>query len=439
MFLAISIVAALPYLIAIGYLGYKWFVRPDLAIGSSPPGGTYNPLVNSLTPILNKTLYWHHFTAKATGGSVDNIQLLKEGKLDFAVVQDGVSAAGEVRALARLYRSPMHIAVRKDTGITNITQLGSSSPNKRWRIYLGPEGSGTRRITMLILEHYGISYVGFDDVGAVTPYTATPQNWSFDDAARALLNSRLDGAFLHVGLGSAAVETLSKSPDIRLVPVDRCDGIVLKHPYLSRMDIPEGTYGGTNVFPESTIKTIATSELLVCRKETSDRVAYEVVKALYQNAGPLLVDNFGMLSQLGPVEASSSLYYQVHPGADAYYKGKGEPALFSWASVIAAIGYSGTVYSFAWEMMRRRRTKRLKLELDNIMERTRRGEFAAPNGQSVSQELFCQWASRALEQYKDGKISRDSYEMLSTYREHAESMVAHGKSARPGEPKRTLP
>ena len=80
-----------------------------------------------------------------TSGSVENLKLLADKKVEVAFLQGGVGVEEEypdLRGLASLYLEPLWIFVKKDLDVTGFQDLVGK------RIAIGPEGSGTRQIAM---------------------------------------------------------------------------------------------------------------------------------------------------------------------------------------------------------------------------------------------------------------------------------------------------
>ena len=80
-----------------------------------------------------------------TKGSIENLELLRDGKVDAAIIQyDAMIGSGitglEIKLIGTLYPEYVHMIVKQNSEISNVTQL---NPNKH-KIAIGRIGSGTR-------------------------------------------------------------------------------------------------------------------------------------------------------------------------------------------------------------------------------------------------------------------------------------------------------
>lgn len=127
--------------------------------------GTYFPLGGAVADILNKNIPGANASAQSTGASVANINLLQQGKVDLAFVQNDIAyyAANGVemfkdkkvaglKGLATLYPKTIQIVALDKSGITSLDQI------KGKRVAVGVAGSGTEANARQILEAYGITY-----------------------------------------------------------------------------------------------------------------------------------------------------------------------------------------------------------------------------------------------------------------------------------------
>ena len=104
-------------------------------------------------------------SAQSTGGSVANINMLKEGSIDLAFVQNDIAyyamhgtemfegkQVDGLQGIAALYPETCQFITLDKTGIKSIKDL------KGKRVAVGPAGSGAEANARQILEAYGITY-----------------------------------------------------------------------------------------------------------------------------------------------------------------------------------------------------------------------------------------------------------------------------------------
>ena len=137
-----------------------------IAIASGSEAGQYHHLAQELKEFLKLEYPRITVEIKTSNGSAENLDLIKEGEVQFAFYQnnsrsqteeasngklkDADRTDGEVRAVANLYAEVLHIVVRKSTGIETIRDL------RKVNVSVGPKGSGTFQIAAQVLSHYDI-------------------------------------------------------------------------------------------------------------------------------------------------------------------------------------------------------------------------------------------------------------------------------------------
>ncbi|MEH6527265.1 MAG: TAXI family TRAP transporter solute-binding subunit [Sneathiella sp.] len=257
-------------------------------------------------------------TGQTTRGSIANIEGVLGGSLETGLAQsDMVQAAytgtgvyrlkkpaKDLRVIANLYPENIHLVVRRDAGITNISQL------KGKRISLDLPGSGTRENAKLILSAYGI---------APLEYQAIPVN--ADKAVGMMLNKELDAFFFVAGYPVTAVSELANTGIIDLLPINGkiAEKIVNDHSYYSLSEIPEGVYDGIAATP-----SLAVSTQWVVNANMEEDVVYDVTRALWHPKNRVLLDNGHLKGKHIRLEtALDGIATPLHAGAEKYYRENG--------------------------------------------------------------------------------------------------------------------
>ncbi|MCR4420876.1 MAG: TAXI family TRAP transporter solute-binding subunit [Spirochaetales bacterium] len=295
-----------------------FFVSADkifLNIGTGGTAGTYYPLGGAIAEILNSKLTNVNATAVSTGGSVANINMLKENSIQMAFVQNDVAYYAYngieffqdkkftgMKALCSLYPETVQIVTLANKGIKTIYDL------KGKRVAVGAAGSGVEVNARQILAAAGLTY---KDIAV--------QYLSFADAANGLRDGTLDVAFLTAGLPTAAVRDIASQKDIMLIkiPDNIVKDLISKYPFYIKTVIPKDTY------PKVTedIQSLAVLAMLVVRDDMTDDLAFSIVKAIFENLQRLEVAH-----QMGKfIKKENALFgisIPMHPGAEKYFKGK---------------------------------------------------------------------------------------------------------------------
>jgi len=247
--------------------------RTFLSIGTGGTGGIYYPLGGALASRLSLADSMRQYTAEVTGGSVENVNRIREGQIDLGFAL-AVAAYGayhgegdfsrpdpELRVVAPLYPNLTHVMVPAGSDVRSLADLAGK------RVSVGSAGSGTEQISRQLLEIYGLTY---DDV--------EPRYLSFSESSAALRDGAIDAAILSVGYPAAAVLEAATTSGIRLVPIDaeRAAALRARHPYYSAGEIPGGVYPGV----DAPVPTVAMMNWIVGSSRLPDDVVTLVLNTL---------------------------------------------------------------------------------------------------------------------------------------------------------------
>ena len=292
-----------------------------VTIGTGGVTGVYYPTGGAICRLVNQGRDEHGIrcSAESTGGSVFNLNTIREGELDMGVVQsdwqyhayhgsDQFEDAGpneELRALFSLHPEPLTLVVRPDSGIEGLEDVLGK------RVNIGNPGSGQRATTDLMLDRLGWDY---DDFGLISEVPSREQ-------AQVLCDDRIDAFFFTVGHPSGSIQEPIATCDARIVSIehDEIDALVEDFPYYFHATIPGGMYPGH----DEDIHTWGVGATFVSSTATSDDVIYEVVKAVFEN-----FDTFkGLHPAFAPLEketmVTDGLSAPLHEGARRYYEEAG--------------------------------------------------------------------------------------------------------------------
>lgn len=192
-----------------------------------------------------------------SNGSLENLQRLREpdSNVDLAFVQGGVSDAsdaGTLMSLASLYYEPLWFFYRIEVA----DEIDNLATMEGRRMAIGAEGSGTRAIVSRLLSDNGL---------AVTAQTVLPIGGS--DAADALIEGLIDGAFFVASSTSPTLQKLFTQSDIRLMSFNRAGAYAMRYRFLSQVQLPHGALDLKHDVPHQDIKMVATTANLVARKK----------------------------------------------------------------------------------------------------------------------------------------------------------------------------
>lgn len=292
-----------------------------VTIGTGGVTGVYYPAGGAICRLVNKDRKEHGIrcSVESTGGSIYNLNAIRQGELDLAVAQsdwqyhayNGTSEFKDdgpnkkLRAVFSLHPEPFTVVARKDSGVKNFEDL------KGKRVSVGNPGSGQRATAEVLMDEMGWDMSAFS---LAAELKAAEQS-------QALCDNKIDAFFYTVGHPSGAIKEATTSCDSVLVNVDNAatKKLVEENPYYRVATIPGGMYRGND---EDTT-TFGVAATFVTSADVPEDVVYEVVKAVFEN--------FDSFKRLHPAFENlkkeemvhDALSAPLHPGAVKYYKEAG--------------------------------------------------------------------------------------------------------------------
>ena len=277
--------------------------------------GVYYPLGSALTKIYGDNIKGSKVQVQVTKASVENLNLLQEGKGEIAFVLGdsakdawaGNEDAGfknkldKLRIIGAIYPNYVQIVASKGSNIKTLTDL------KGKRISVGAAKSGTELNARAVLAAAGMSY---KDLGKV-------EYLPFAESVELIKNRQLDATLQSAGLGVASLKDLANSVEINVVAVPADVVKKMGAPFIPGT-IPAETYKGQT----TAVSTTAIVNYLVTRKDVSDATAYQMTKLFYENR-PALVAAHSAAKDINVKDAANNPPLPLHPGAAKYYKEKG--------------------------------------------------------------------------------------------------------------------
>lgn len=289
-----------------------------LTMGTGSPGGVYYPLGGGMAVIVEKSVEGLRCAAESTGASVENSRLVGIGDTDMGMVMGSVGYKATqgmdpfkkkypLVALFQMYPAPEHIVTTEQSGIKCFADL------KGKKISIDVPGSGCSTVAKAMLSEYGF------DLDKDVKLADLTQS----ESVQALKDGIVDACFFNFAYPASAIMDLAATRDLVLIPVEQefLDRMLKKYPYYVGVTIPKGTY------PKVAYDVICVgdSNVMVAHKDMPEEIAYQVVKAIYENVDQgkyALINIHPIAKQLTPQNAVNSPI-PVHPGAMKYFKEKG--------------------------------------------------------------------------------------------------------------------
>lgn len=291
-----------------------------LNIGTAAVGGSYYPAGTSLANALNNNLKSFNIKAngQATGGSTENINMMRDGEMELAVLNSSVgyqayagkdvfenNAYNDLRTICQLWTNPIQMVVTKKSGVNTWQDL------KGKKVSIGQAGSGSEVLTKEMLD--GISGISIEDI--------KQEFLGFEQSADAMRDGRIDAAQLSGGIPLPSVLDLhSSNIGVKLLPMtqeDR-DGVTSKYPNWSDFTIPANTYPGQT----DPCDTVALFTQLVVRADLDEELIYSITKTLFENLDEIY-NSYEALRGMTLNDATKGLIAPLHPGALRYFEEQG--------------------------------------------------------------------------------------------------------------------
>jgi len=287
--------------------------KTNLILATGGTSGTYYPFGGSMAQIFNSKIPNMNVTAQATGASVENLKLISQKEAELAIVQNDMtdyayngtesfkdSKVENVRVIANLYPEVIQIVSSADSGINTLTDI------KGKKFSVGAPGSGVEANARQLLEVMGMTYNDF-----------SANYLSFAESADSLKDNHIDGFLFVSGIPNAAIQDTATTSSLNFVsiPDDVINKLIEKYPFFTEYIIPAGTYKGQT----GDVKTVAMKATLVAGAEVSEKVIYDLTKALFENQ-PELASAHAKGAELSLESAVDGVSVPFHPGAEKYYK-----------------------------------------------------------------------------------------------------------------------
>ncbi len=293
-------------------------------MATASTGGTYYPVGVALSTLVKVKLQPTQkigMSAISSAGSGENIKLLRDNEVQFAILQGlygayawkgtgpiaSEGAQKNLRSVTMLWQNVEHFAVNK-----KFAKTGTASDlleMKGETLSLGSKNSGTLGSNTLLLTNlgadvekdYNLIYVGYGP------------------SADAMQNGQAAGMSIPAGVPAGAITKALANMGDDLVVLDFTDeqlktadgGMEL----WTRFVIPAETYPGQT----KEINTIAQPNFLAVRADVDEEAVYQITKTTYENLAFLNAIH-GATKVMAVEKAIAGLPMPLHPGAARYYQ-----------------------------------------------------------------------------------------------------------------------
>jgi TRAP transporter TAXI family solute receptor len=283
-----------------------WIIRPappdTITIAAGPIGSTFRATAEKYRKILARNGV--KLRILQSGGSLDNLRMLNNPaiQVDVGFVQGGVSKGikpDRLVSLGSVFNLPLALFCRTDVPVEMISSLAGK------RVAVGPEGSGTRVLALILLKTNGIEPGG----------TTTILDLGGEEASGALIGKDVDAAFL---MGDSATPAMMRklliTPGIRMVSLSQAEAYTRRFPYLNRINIPMGAFDFGKNLPQQDIQLIAPTVELVARETLHPALSDLLIEAAREVHGRAT-----LMQHAGEFPSPQEHEYPISDDARRYY------------------------------------------------------------------------------------------------------------------------
>ena len=247
---------------------------------------------------------------RTSTGSGQNLERLRSGEADIALVQGGMDEASgsvgdsELRSLGSVAYEPVWVFYRSRARLDKIHQLDGL------RIAVGEEGSGIRGLALKLLEANEIDL----KQGKLLPIAGL-------NAAEELQQGRIDAAFIIAAPDAPVVQVLLRSPGVRVMSFSQADGYTRRFPFLSKITLPRGVVDLVRDTPPRDTVLLATTANVIVHEDLHPALASLLLQAMADVNG-----KSGFFQRAGEFPAYKDRSFDLSDEAQRYYK-SGPPFL----------------------------------------------------------------------------------------------------------------
>jgi TRAP-type uncharacterized transport system substrate-binding protein len=288
-----------------------WFFHsapPDtITITSGPEGSVFWTSAEKYRKILLRSRV--KLKILPSEGALQNLERLSDPTFhaDIGFVQGGVTKGlniDDLVSLGSISFEPLLVFYRTAKPLDLLSQLAGK------RVAVGRSGSGTRALSMTLLEANGI-----------TPGSATTfEDMDAEAAAKALIEGKVDAAFLMGDVASGKIMLkLFHTPGIRIFDFVQADAYTRRIVYLHKLDLPMGSVDFGKNMPPHDIQLIGPTVELVARDNLHPALCDLLLEAATEIHGKP-----GLFKHRGEFPAPWEHEFSISPDATRFYKsGKG--------------------------------------------------------------------------------------------------------------------
>jgi len=297
-------------------LSLLWLTTPsvsqEILILTGGTSGVYYPLGLALQKIFQRELPGSKVSVVATQATVENLNLLQQGKGQLALAQGDIltdawkgnpeagfpSSRTKIRLVAAAFPNFIHIIARHDANISSVTGLRGK------RVSVGAARSGNELNARALLSAADMSYADLLQV----------EYLAYGESVELMAKQQLDAAIISAGLGVAAVDKAISQMQIDFVPIQQ-ELIDKTRQMFFAANIPANTYQTQS----SEVPTAALNNFFVTTSDASEDTVYRITKAIFGNLKEVQAAH-PAAKVISAEKALAVRPIDIHPGAARYFR-----------------------------------------------------------------------------------------------------------------------
>ncbi len=294
--------------LTLGVFLFIYLAPPDkITMTSGPKGSMFERYAERYAKILKQK----GVTLKilASEGSVENLKRLADpsSKVDVGFVQGGVYKdikTDKLVSLGSIAYEPLDVFYRNGLKMERLSQLTGK------RVAIGEVGSGTHTLSLALLATNGI------EPGGPTKLLEIDS----DEAAKAILNNKVDAVFLMGdSVSSDLIRQLLHTPGISLFDFTQADAYTRRIKYLNKITLPKGSIDFGKGTPAHDVFLLAPTVELIATENLHPALSDLLLEAARElHSGP------GLFRRKGEFPAPIEQEIRISDDANRFYKsGKG--------------------------------------------------------------------------------------------------------------------
>jgi len=273
-----------------------------LVLATATPGGGFPVYGDAFADMVNAQEPRLRVQPKNTKGSTENVPLLKDNKVDIALVAGEIATEAlaepgtPLRIIAAMYSSPGLVMVRGDSPYRSMADLRGKP------VVLGTQASGITALGRTVFNSLGI------DIKPITLEKAA-------DGPPMLTDGRAE-ALWGAGVGWPAFGALAKSGARFIAPsAAEIKTILDKNPALQAVTLPAKSYAGQ----DAPIPSVGSWSYVLAKPALPEEAAYLLARALHRAEAAFAA----RLEQARETTAANTIAAAprpdlIHPGARRY-------------------------------------------------------------------------------------------------------------------------